>query len=847
MTRSYQPSFAGGVLSAGMYARSDITKYQVGLKDARNLVIRQQGGVANRPGFRQAGAPLAQRPRLIPFQFSSDQPYMLEFVGGRLRVLFQGAYILDTGHTPKAVSQLSGGNFSSTGHGLAVGDVAYLSGNNDFPGVLVEVTSAAANIFAGRVAGRVSGTTPDRTTPGLTVQKVYQGTHPFAQGDLQAVNYAQDGNDLYLVHGKYPPQRLRRVDHDDWQMTALTFVPALPAPVMTSVSLAITGFERTANGWVTLEAGHGLTAGDAVVLRADDVPATPEGEWITHINAAYRVTQVSGNDVRLQRADGRQLNLPDTSTPMNFRAVRNTVGIIIGESGVNPNPVPQSYRIAAETADGEEGPAGATITQTWDLTVQGNAAVPVWTEVPGAARYVVYKESGGAYGYIGTTSQLFFYDNNIAPDVSQGPQVPRNPFSGAGNYPRVIAFHEQRLFLAATFNDPQLVEASQSGRPLNFAVSRPPRASDALTFRPRFREVNEVRALVSGPQLILMTTGGEWLVSGGNEVALSPTNLFLRPLSYWGSDPVAPVLVGDVLMFVQRGGRVVRDFPLRGADSEARPTDLTVMASDLFRSAPIVSWAFAQSPGSVVWTVLEDGALRSLTYLAEHDIWGWMPHEIGGGGKVRQVATVLENDEHAVYAVIERNGRWATERLDVRTDDPVEGLFLDYGRTVRYAATSYEAKGLWHLAGATVSAVVDGAVYDGLTVSVDGSVELPGGAGGKVWHVGYSYDVFAQTLPIDMGAVQGIGSTQGRLKRLSDVVVLVERTRGIKAGRNRSALEELKEWGAISRFDLTPEEVGVYRITVQGDWVRAASVVVEHPYPLPFTLLGVAPEWELGG
>lgn len=76
-----QPSFAGGEIGPSLYGRIDMAKYQVALRKCDNFIVRQYGGVENRPGTRFVG--VAKYPnrkcRLIPFQFSTVQTYALEF------------------------------------------------------------------------------------------------------------------------------------------------------------------------------------------------------------------------------------------------------------------------------------------------------------------------------------------------------------------------------------------------------------------------------------------------------------------------------------------------------------------------------------------------------------------------------------------------------------------------------------------------------------------------------------------------------------------------------------------------------------------------------------------------
>ena len=80
MAKVTQRSFAGGVMSEHMMARSDDVKFQSGLKRCENFIVRPQGPVENRPGFVYVASTKYndRKTRLIKFEFSSDQTMILE-------------------------------------------------------------------------------------------------------------------------------------------------------------------------------------------------------------------------------------------------------------------------------------------------------------------------------------------------------------------------------------------------------------------------------------------------------------------------------------------------------------------------------------------------------------------------------------------------------------------------------------------------------------------------------------------------------------------------------------------------------------------------------------------------
>jgi hypothetical protein len=76
-----QNSFTGGEFSPVMDARQDLEKYATGLSTMKNFYALPHGAATNRPGtyFKAESKDSTKRSRLIPFQFSEEQAYNIEF------------------------------------------------------------------------------------------------------------------------------------------------------------------------------------------------------------------------------------------------------------------------------------------------------------------------------------------------------------------------------------------------------------------------------------------------------------------------------------------------------------------------------------------------------------------------------------------------------------------------------------------------------------------------------------------------------------------------------------------------------------------------------------------------
>jgi hypothetical protein len=81
--RSVQSTFVAGEFSPLLAGRSDIALYKNGAEKLLNLRPMAQGGAQTRPGTRRL-ATLAVSARLIDFQFSETQLYVLAFSAGRM-------------------------------------------------------------------------------------------------------------------------------------------------------------------------------------------------------------------------------------------------------------------------------------------------------------------------------------------------------------------------------------------------------------------------------------------------------------------------------------------------------------------------------------------------------------------------------------------------------------------------------------------------------------------------------------------------------------------------------------------------------------------------------------------
>lgn len=92
-----QKGFGAGEISSSLFSRSDLEQYKMGATKIQNFIVLPQGAIRTRAGFRFVGEAIdsTKAVRLIPFRYSSDQTFILEFGDKTLRIISDGGYVSD--------------------------------------------------------------------------------------------------------------------------------------------------------------------------------------------------------------------------------------------------------------------------------------------------------------------------------------------------------------------------------------------------------------------------------------------------------------------------------------------------------------------------------------------------------------------------------------------------------------------------------------------------------------------------------------------------------------------------------------------------------------------------------
>lgn len=333
-------------------------------------------------------------------------------------------------------------------------------------------------------------------------------------------------------------------------------------------------------------------------------------------------------------------------------------------------------------------------------------------------------------------------------------------------YPRCGALFEQRHWLAGSPGFPQQVWGSTIGEYTDFTLGT--FDDDAVAYILASGELNPIMHLASSRGLVALTTGGEFSIRGGQDRAITPTNVKVTDQSNYGTAEVEPQRVGNEIFFTQRAGRKVRALSLNQYDGEQYVApDMAVLAEHVTESG-VRSMAYQPEPESLLWVVRNDGQMATLSADRDQEVFAWSRQLTQGGFEdVCVVPTVTGN---RVFMVVARTIDGVTTRY-IESFEP--GLHTDSAVTGTSENGATVWSGLDHLEGLRVQVKGDGIVMaERVVTGGEITIERPA----KRVEIGLGYITTVKTLTPEFMAEAG--SSQGHQLSASEVKVRLLETIG---------------------------------------------------------------------
>lgn len=807
-----QTNFTGGEISPLLRKRIDLAKYSSSLKTMKNFMALPYGAAANRPGtyFTVESKISSKQSRLIPFRHSTEQAYVIEAGENYFRYCKDGAQIVKT-----------------------LADTAAWSGATTYA---VADFVKYDNVIYRSLQSANTNHQPDVSPTWWVANDVYEIYSPFVENELFDITYTQSADVMYFCHGDKSPKKLSRTGHVNWTLEEFLFKNG---PLLkendTDDTLMINGTVG-----VDLDEGASVTLTSSADLFQNGHVGAHFGFRYVSANKAYSfVFSGTGAWTSNSYTVSKKWKLtikPDATDEIGSAAHYIEKSIDEGITWYTIKVIPPTESHADIEISGEEKEK-CLIRFRRDATGGDSDKSRLTFEVIGFEQWSFVKITGvtdarNANGELETD----FYRAGVALKTwAEG------AWSDVRGYPSAWpCFYQDRLGMACTKTESQTFYMSKTSDYDNLGVTIPTADDDAIKGTIASQDVNKIQAIVPLNDSIVLTSGSEFkMAPSTSSEALTPTSIQVRPQEYWGASKVRPLILGNIVMYVQEKGNHVRAIGWQYEFEGYTSNDVSILARHLFKGYNIVEWAYQKMPDFIIWGVRDDGKLLGFTFMREQQVFAWHIHETDG--EVESVCVIPGLNQDDVYLLVKRtiNGtdKRYIERMVERTFDAISGaFFVDCGLTYSGApATTFSNLG--HLEGKTVAVLADGVAT---TKKVAGGQITLSTAASKV-HIGLPYTCDLETLSFEMQLKDG--TTLGRKKKIGRAILELYESYGGKMGESSTGKLQAIRYPANVPYLYT----GDVEETMSTTYRRNAHVFIRQDQPYPMTVLAIAPEVDVEG
>lgn len=702
MPSTIQPSFSAGEITPSAHGRVDLARYQSGLKTCRNFITRVHGGVVNRPGtqFVAKVRDRTKKSRLISFVAASSDSYALEFSDLAMAVIRDGGLVLETNKAITGVTNTSQVVIASASHGYSEGDRVYISGTDlaAIDGRFWLINAVTPNTF--QLVGSLA---PGGTASTGTVARVFTLTTPYSEAQLTAIKYTQLNDVMTLAHGNIQTRDLSRFDHASWTLAAMPFENGPFQDVNVTKTKGVVA--SAVSGQVTIQSSHAIfssvNVGQLFYLEQKDYGKPWE---VTKVVAAGDIRRSEGKYYEAMNAGTtgtlRPSHEADTASDgtVTWLYKHNGWGVVLIDAVVDDNTMTGTVQseIPIDLVKADKAITGAADNGSGLVRITSNAHgyanndfVLVYDVLGTTEANGVWRISGVAANTFDLIGSAFVnaYISGGNATINGSYKWAFGAWGGDRGWPANVTYFQQRKTLAATPKEPLKSWYSATNSFPAHGKHSPIIDDDAFSMTLASNQADPIVHLVNLGKLVALTAsvassdvrpstvgGGKWVIpSDDNNPVLTPSKRSARAQE------------GDSVLYVSAKSHAVKDLAYEFASNAYDGKDLSVLSKHLLEHHTIVDAAYQHVPFQIYWLVRDDGVMLGMTYLKEHEVWGWHRHDTTQGFFER-VCVIPEGGEDRLYCIVRREINGQTERYIERLasrqfSNIKDAFFVDSGLT----------------------------------------------------------------------------------------------------------------------------------------------------------------------
>jgi hypothetical protein len=394
--------------------------------------------------------------------------------------------------------------------------------------------------------------------------------------------------------------------------------------------------------------------------------------------------------------------------------------------------------------------------------------------------------------------------------------------SGKG-WPRSVSFHEGRLYFGGSKSRPSTIWGSKIAlffdfKPTEFLDD------DAVEATLDTNQLNIIVDIISGRDLQVFTTGGEFYVPQQGTDPITPLTFTFKQVSRNGAKPGTRVeALESGSLFVQRQGKALNEFLFSDTQLTYVTQRISLLSGHLLKDPSRMSLRRATSTdeGDLLLLVNStDGSMAVYSLLRTQQIVA--PSEFTTDGEFVDVSVDVTEIYTIVKRVFDGTTRYFVELFSA-------DRFTDCAFIGGVAST---ATGLPHI-GESLNVICDGVPQGNETVSAGGEVTFDR-ASTTSYEVGLPITVYLKTMPVEVKLQTG--SRVGFKKRIVEVNAIVDSSQHLNINNQPVPFRNLD--GPLLDVAIAPF-TGIKRLNGVRGYSRDAVIEVTQTLPLKMTLLGL--------
>ena len=802
-----QTNFSSGELSPFMHGRADLSQYANGCSELENFITKPQGGVYKRSGTRLVNEVKTQSlfTRLIAFEFSDIQGYVLEFGNLYMRIHMDGGTVEDGGSPVEIVTPWATADLPNLAYTQSA-DTFYVCHPDYAPRKITRTSHIAWTIET------------FETVDGPYLPNNITDTKLYLTGIVDRETLKSTENDFVIGdEGKFVEYSKLGVPTIGLIITYVSATEVLIEPkenIVEPLSSEVT-FETVVSTLVTITQQAFTRFIIGAYLKVVNLSGAGTEGW-------YLVSAYDGADRDQCTVTLPVLTLVATTGVLTTQDRDITGTLSATEDTFSADDVGRQWRL--NLAGNQVWGTITAYTSATEVTTDIETPMPLKDEDPTA-----YAEDGGS-----TSWRLGAWSVNTG-------------------YPTGTTFHEERLVFAGSTVEPQTVWMSKTADFENFApteLDSDVSADSAITFTLASNKVNAIRWLRSANVLVIGTRGAEWRVSTSKTgEPISPTTISASVQTTHGSSVNEAEIISSSILFVQASGNKVRELSYEIRKDSYVSEDVTILSEHVLQDGSGGTYiAYQEEPDNILWVLRSDGQVSGLTYLKDQGVAAWHRQVLGGTDPVvESIATVTSSIGNTLYMIVSRTIDGATTRYIEYLEDPFypasetdkdDMMFMDSALSYGGVPVS-TVSGLDHLEGETVSVVADGSVLPDEVVA-SGAITITDPA--SVIHVGLAFVATLTTLPLEGGG--DTGPAQGKTKVIDGLAVRLVSSLGFQFGELGGTLDTVSFRGSADVMDSSPPLfTGDKDVIFGGSYNLLGQYQIRSNQPYPLTVTALMPRF----